>query len=89
MLQDRIKAASPKAIILSGGPNSVHIEGAPRLPEGFFEYVDSQKIPVLGICYGMQLLVHELGGKIKTVTGQPQAQLLPCRSSTAWLPLHP
>ena len=86
MLQDRIKAASPKAIILSGGPNSVHIEGAPRLPEGFFEYVDSQKIPVLGICYGMQLLVHELGGKIKTVAGQ---QPSPCKSSTAWLPLLP
>ena len=63
----------------------MHIEGAPRLPEDFFEYVDSQKIPVLGICYGMQLLVHELGGKVKTATGQPHAQLPPCRSSTAWL----
>ena len=38
-LQDEIKEADAKAIILSGGPNSVHVEGAPRLPEGFFEYV--------------------------------------------------
>lgn len=65
-LQDRIKENSPSAIILSGGPNSVHVEGAPRLPEGFFEYCTEQKIPVLGICYGMQLLVHLLGGEVKS-----------------------
>ncbi len=38
--QDEIKEADAKAIILSGGPNSVHVEGAPRLPAGFFEYVE-------------------------------------------------
>ena len=60
--QDRIKDANPRAIILSGGPNSVHIEGAPRVPAGFFEYCQSNQIPVLGICYGMQLMVQQLGG---------------------------
>lgn len=44
----------PKTVILSGGPNSVHVEGAPRVPEGFFEYCQENEIPVLGICYGMQ-----------------------------------
>ena len=53
-MQDRIKGASPKVIILSGGPNSVHVEGSPRVPDGFFEYCESSNIPVLGICYGMQ-----------------------------------
>lgn len=62
--QDRIKEANPRAIILSGGPNSVHIEGAPRVPAGFFEYCQSNQIPVLGICYGMQLMVQQLGGVV-------------------------
>ena len=48
----------PKAIILSGGPNSVHVSDAPQLPAGFYDYVKEHNIPVLGICYGMQLLVH-------------------------------
>ena len=56
--QERIKAAQAKAIILSGGPNSVHVANAPQLPPGFIEYVKAQGIPVLGVCYGMQLLVH-------------------------------
>jgi len=49
-------------IILSGGPNSVHVEGAPTVPEGFFDHCQAHSIPVLGICYGMQLLVQRLGG---------------------------
>lgn len=40
----------------------MHIEGAPRVPAGFFEYCQSKQIPVLGICYGMQLMVQQLGG---------------------------
>lgn len=67
-MQERIREAAPKVIILSGGPNSVHVEGAPRLPTGFFEYCTEQGIPVLGICYGMQLIVHSLGGTVKTAT---------------------
>eukprot|EP00983_Pelagomonas_calceolata_P094512 1157898-Pelagomonas_calceolata.AAC.10 len=55
ILQERIKGAAPNAIILSGGPNSVHLEGSPRVPAGFFEWAEASKIPVLGICYGMQV----------------------------------
>jgi GMP synthase (glutamine-hydrolysing) len=65
-MQERIQETNPKVVILSGGPNSVHIEGAPRLPDGFFEYCSQRAIPILGICYGMQLLVHSLGGNVKT-----------------------
>jgi GMP synthase (glutamine-hydrolysing) len=62
---DRIKHVAPKAIILSGGPNSVHEGTSPSLPAGFFDYTDSASIPVLGICYGMQLIAHVLGGTVK------------------------
>ena len=51
---------SPKAIILSGGPDSVDREGAPGLDPGLLEL----GVPVLGICYGLQLLARELGGRV-------------------------
>lgn len=57
-MQERIQKERPQAIILSGGPNSVHIANAPQLPKGFCEYVQQERIPVLGVCYGMQLLVY-------------------------------
>lgn len=63
---ERIKSVSPKVIILSGGPNSVHVEGSPRVPEDFFEYCRQEDIPVLGICYGMQLIVQMLGGTVSS-----------------------
>ena len=47
--------------MLSGGPASVYAEGAPALRTELLEL----GIPVLGICYGMQLMVHELGGKVE------------------------
>ncbi|MCR3906905.1 MAG: glutamine-hydrolyzing GMP synthase [Tenericutes bacterium] len=50
-----------KGIILSGGPNSVYDENAPKLDTKILDL----KIPILGICYGMQLLVHTLGGKVE------------------------
>ena len=53
-------------VILSGGPNSVHVEGAPTVPEGFFDHCAAQSIPVLGICYGMQLIVQRLGGEVES-----------------------
>ena len=55
-----VLAHNPKGFILSGGPNSVYDEGAPTLPD----YVLKSGLPVLGICYGMQLLAHRLGGKV-------------------------
>jgi GMP synthase (glutamine-hydrolysing) len=61
---ERIQSFLPKAVILSGGPNSVYDVGAPTLPAGFLEYQKSLKLPVLGICYGMQLLAHSLGGGV-------------------------
>jgi GMP synthase (glutamine-hydrolysing) len=51
----------PRGIILSGGPASVYAEDAPRLDHGLLEL----GAPVMGICYGMQLLVHELGGRVE------------------------
>jgi GMP synthase (glutamine-hydrolysing) len=61
---ERIQKISPRAIFLSGGPNSVQKGDSPTLPKGFLDYIDSNSIPVMGICYGMQLLVHCLGGKV-------------------------
>ena len=52
-------------IILSGGPNSVHVEGAPSVPDNFFDHCQENSIPVLGICYGMQLIVQLMGGEVK------------------------
>ena len=53
---------APKAIILSGGPASVTWEESPRAPEKVFE----MGIPVLGICYGQQTMMEQLGGKVET-----------------------
>jgi len=54
-------AKNPKAIILSGGPSSVYAPGAPPAPDGLLE----AGVPLLGICYGFQLLVAGLGGAVK------------------------
>ncbi|BDR54565.1 GMP synthase [glutamine-hydrolyzing] [Bombiscardovia apis] len=51
-------AKDPQAIILSGGPASVYVDGAPTLDRAIFE----AGVPVLGICYGFQVMAHELGG---------------------------
>ena len=55
-----VAAKQPKAIILSGGPKSVHVEGAPALDPAIYEL----GIPVLGICYGCQLVAQQLGGTV-------------------------
>ena len=54
-------AKRPKAIILSGGPASVYADGAPPAPAGLFD----AGVPVLGICYGFQLMVADLGGTVE------------------------
>jgi len=61
LTMEEIKKMNPKGIILSGGPNSVYDEKAFRCDEGIFEL----GIPVLGICYGMQLTTYTLGGKVE------------------------
>ena len=58
---ERVRSLAPKALVLSGGPASVFAPNAPRMDAGLLEL----GVPVLGICYGMQLLAHELGGKVE------------------------
>ena len=58
---EQIKAMNPKGIILTGGPNSCYEEGAPTYSKELFEL----GIPVLGLCYGAQLMSHVLGGKVE------------------------
>lgn len=58
---EEIRKMEPKGIILSGGPASVYADGAPTLPLEIFK----MGIPILGICYGMQLISHLLGGEVK------------------------
>ena len=56
-----LRARGVKGVVLSGGPQSVYAKGAPRCEKAVFE----SGIPVLGICYGMQLMSHHLGGEVK------------------------
>ena len=58
---DAIKEKSPKGIILTGGPNSVYLPDSPTITPEIF----SLGVPVLGICYGAQLMMHVLGGKVE------------------------
>ncbi len=58
---EKIKEMNPKGIILTGGPNSCYEEGAPTYTKELFEL----GIPVLGLCYGAQLMQHILGGKVE------------------------
>ncbi|MEI8285944.1 MAG: glutamine-hydrolyzing GMP synthase, partial [Actinomycetes bacterium] len=77
-----VAAKAPKAIILSGGPKSVHVEGAPALDPAIYDL----GIPILGICYGCQLVAQQLGGTVArggrgeygraTLTRHPVSSLL-------------
>ncbi len=71
-----IAARHPAGIVLSGGPASVHVDNAPRLDPGVYEL----GIPVLGICYGAQLIAQQLGGEVAQTGrgeyGRTQVQLI-------------
>jgi GMP synthase (glutamine-hydrolysing) len=79
---ETIAAKKPKGVILSGGPSSVTDEDAPRVAPDFYERIDA---PILGICYGMQMVAVDLGGrneramrreyghaKVKVLSGSPR-----------------
>ncbi len=59
---EKIKAMNPKGIIFTGGPNSVYGDDSPRCKEELYKL----GIPILGICYGSQLVAYMLGGKVET-----------------------
>lgn len=64
----QLRSLNPKGIILSGGPGSVYEEGAPYCDPDIFKL----GVPVLGVCYGMQLMVHQLGGSVKPAIGKAE-----------------
>lgn len=88
---EKILAAQPKGFILSGGPASVYEPGAPQIPA----YIMESRLPVLGICYGMQALTHNLGGQVAPASqreyGSAQIEstlenpLLPCGKQMVWM----
>ena len=61
MSEEEIREYNPKGIILAGGPESVHEDDSPRAPECVFNL----GVPVLGICYGMQTMAEQMGGKVQ------------------------
>src|SRR5690606_2176935 len=58
---DKLQALGPSALILSGGPDSVFSDSSPKSDPGVLEL----GLPVLGICYGEQLMAHQLGGRVE------------------------
>jgi GMP synthase (glutamine-hydrolysing) len=81
-LLEEIKEIKPTGIIISGGPHSVYEKGAPTLDKELFDL----NIPILGICYGMQLICHLLGGKVQ---GLGHKEFGFCRLQLHNLPSNP
>ena len=80
---DFLREFQPKAVILSGGPASVTEHGAPQPPEQVFE----MGVPVLGICYGQQVMMHMLGGKVERGQGTAEFGRAYVQPSDGSLPL--
>ncbi len=76
---ERLQRLNPRGIILSGGPASVYDDGAPHAPA----YVFESGLPVLGICYGMNLLAHQLGGKVAAANQREYGHAVIHRSADA------
>ena len=65
---EELKEIAPQGIILSGGPASVYSEGAPICDPLIWHL----EIPILGVCYGMQLMVQQMGGSVESATGKAE-----------------
>ena len=77
-----VKDKEPTAIILSGGPKSVHVDGAPLLDPAIYEL----GVPILGICYGAQLIAHQLGGEVgRSEAGEYGRATLTCNDIASTL----
>ncbi|HXG92345.1 MAG TPA: glutamine-hydrolyzing GMP synthase [Blastocatellia bacterium] len=85
---EEIRRRNPRAIILSGGPSSVYEQGAPHPDRRIIE----MNVPTLGICYGVQLMAHFLGGEVKPSSrreyGQAELEVKPESRLLAGLPSH-
>jgi len=66
----------PTGIILSGGPHSVYDPEGPHLKEEVWKYIEEHKVPVLGICYGLQEMCHKLGGQVEPGTKREFGQAM-------------
>ncbi len=86
-----VAARKPAAIVLSGGPKSVHVEGAPTLDPAIYDL----DVPIFGICYGAQLIAQQLGGHVENngqgeygrseLTGHDSPLLGSAHSQTVWM----
>ena len=66
--RDELSANNVIGIILSGGPSSVYDPESPHVAPEVWEYIESNKIPVMGICYGMQEMTYHFGGEVQPST---------------------
>ncbi|MGB1208962.1 MAG: glutamine-hydrolyzing GMP synthase, partial [Paracoccaceae bacterium] len=78
-----LRAMAPRAVILSGGPDSVTRDGSPRAPQALFD----MGLPILGICYGQQVMMQQLGGQVVSGEGTAEFGRAYVTPSDAALPL--